>query len=78
MEEENAIRFQHAELGVSCLANQLPLPVRLEAAHHEAEMYCRRKSGQAAVICGVPTDKGQPATSIKMFGVDAILRALAM
>jgi hypothetical protein len=39
MEEENAIRFQPAELGVSWLANQLPLPVRLEVAHQEAEMF---------------------------------------
>lgn len=38
MEEENALRFQYTELSVSCLVNQLPLPVRLEDAHHEAEM----------------------------------------
>jgi len=29
MEEENALRFQHAKRSVSCLVNQRPFPVRL-------------------------------------------------
>jgi hypothetical protein len=33
MEEENAVRFQYAQLSVSCGVCRLPLPVRKEAAH---------------------------------------------
>jgi len=39
MEEENALRIQHAKLSVTYLVEQRPFPVRLEAAHHEAEMF---------------------------------------
>jgi hypothetical protein len=39
MEEENALRFQPTEFIVSWLVDQLPLPVRLKAARHEAEMF---------------------------------------
>ncbi len=43
MEEENALKFQPTEpsvsCSVSCLVSQRPLPVRLEATHHEAEMF---------------------------------------
>ena len=39
MEEENALRFQPTELSVAWLVHQLLLPIRLEAAHHEAEMF---------------------------------------
>jgi len=39
MEEENALRFQHAKHCVLWLDYQRPFPVRLEAAHHEAEMF---------------------------------------
>ena len=39
MEEENALGLQSAELGLGCLANELPLPTRLEAAHHEADLF---------------------------------------
>lgn len=38
MEEENALIFQPTELSISCLVNQLSSPVRLQAAHHAAEM----------------------------------------
>jgi hypothetical protein len=58
MEEENALRLQSTELSVSCLVDQLPLPVRLEAARNEAEMFRSRERGQAVVISGVSTDKG--------------------
>ena len=39
MEEENASRCQSTELSVACLVNQRPFLVRLETAHHEAEMF---------------------------------------
>ena len=39
MEEENVLRFQPTELSVSCMVNEFPLPIRLEAAYHEADMF---------------------------------------
>ena len=39
MEEENVLKFQLTELSVAWLVNQLLLPIQLEAAHHEAEMF---------------------------------------
>jgi hypothetical protein len=40
------------------LVNQRPLPVRLEAAHHEAEVFSIRERGQKVVSSGVSTDNG--------------------
>ena len=39
MEEENVLRFHPTELSVACMVNELPLLIRLEAAHQEAEMF---------------------------------------
>jgi hypothetical protein len=39
MEEENVLKFQHTELSVAWLVNQLPVPIREEAAQYEAEMF---------------------------------------
>ena len=39
MEEENVLRFQPTELSVACMVNELPLPIRLEDAHHVADMF---------------------------------------
>jgi hypothetical protein len=36
MEEENVLRFQFTELSVAWLLHQLPVPNRLDPAHHEA------------------------------------------
>ena len=36
MEEENVLRVQLTELSVAWLVNQLPVPVRLDAAYQEA------------------------------------------
>jgi len=39
MEEENVLRFQLTELSVAWLVNQRSLPIRVEAAHHEAKIF---------------------------------------
>ena len=39
MEGKKTLGLQPTELGLACLANEFPLPTRLEAAHHEADMF---------------------------------------
>ena len=67
MEEESVLRCQPTERSVAWLIEQLPLPTRLEAAHHEAYVFRSRERGQTVVTSGVSTDNGGPTTLRKMF-----------
>ena len=56
MEEENVLRSQPTEFGVACIIIELPSPICLEAAPHEANIFWKEGENQMVVICGVSTD----------------------